>query len=128
MPALDPTLAGAAKTTMGKMEHDLKSLQGKVIQAAKRRDETLRRQFTRAQAQIFPLGQPQERTLTLVYFINRYGPGLVDTLLQNAAARTWAALGSDSLAATSPVTLTRAHGYNVEESKIRRSEGESRSR
>jgi len=82
MPALDPTLAGAAKTTMGKMEHDLKSLQGKVIQAAKRRDETLRRQFTRAQAQIFPLGHPQERTLTLVYFINRYGAGLVDTLLR----------------------------------------------
>ena len=82
MRALDPTLAGAAKTTMGKMEHDLKSLQGKVIQAAKRRDETLRRQFVRAQAQIFPLGHPQERTLTLVYFINRYGPGLVDTLLR----------------------------------------------
>jgi len=59
MPSLDPTLAGAAKTTMGKMEHDLKALQGKVIQAAKRRDETLRRQFTRAQAQIFPLGHPQ---------------------------------------------------------------------
>jgi bacillithiol synthase len=82
MPALDPTLVGAARTTMGKMEHDLKSLHGKVIQAAKRRDETLRRQFTRAQAQIFPLGHPQERTLTLVYFINRYGPGLVDTLLR----------------------------------------------
>jgi bacillithiol biosynthesis cysteine-adding enzyme BshC len=80
MPALDPTLAGAAKTTMGKMEHDLRSLRGKVIQAAKRRDETLRRQFTRAQAQIFPLGHPQERTLTLVYFLNRYGPALVDIL------------------------------------------------
>ena len=52
----------------------------KVIQAAKRRDETLRRQFTRAQAQIFPLGHPQERTLTLVYFLNRYGPALVDLL------------------------------------------------
>jgi uncharacterized protein YllA (UPF0747 family) len=82
LPALDPTLAGAAKTTMGKMEHDLRSLQGKVIQAAKRRDETLRRQFTRAQAQIFPLGQPQERTLTLVFFLNRYGPALVDALLR----------------------------------------------
>jgi bacillithiol synthase len=80
MPALDPTLAGAAKTTMSRMEHDLQSLRGKVIQAAKRRDETLRRQFTRAQAQIFPLGHPQERTLTVVYFLNRYGPALVDAL------------------------------------------------
>ena len=52
-----------------------------MIQAAKRRDETLRRQFTRAQAQIFPLGHPQERTLTIVFFVNRYGPALVNTLL-----------------------------------------------
>jgi bacillithiol synthase len=81
MPALDPTLAGAAKTTVGKMEHDLRSLHSKVIQAAKRRDETLRRQFTRAQAQIFPLGHPQERTLGVVFFLNRYGPALVDRLL-----------------------------------------------
>lgn len=82
MPALDPTLAGAARTTLGKMEHDLRNLQSKVIQGAKRRDETLRRQFTRAQAQIFPLGHPQERTLGVVFFLNRYGPALVDRLLE----------------------------------------------
>ncbi len=82
MPALDPTLAGAAKTTVGKMENDLRSLQSKVIHAAKRRDETMRRQFTRAQAQIFPLGHPQERTLAVVFFLNRYGPALVDRLLE----------------------------------------------
>ena len=81
MPGLDPTLAGAARTTQGRMEHDLRSLQSKVIQSAKRRDETLRRQFMRAQAQIFPLGHPQERTLGIPFFLNRYGPALVDRLL-----------------------------------------------
>ncbi len=81
LPALDPTLAGAARTTHGKMQHELKSLHGKVIHAAKRRDETLRRQYTRAQAQAFPEGHPQERTLGVVYFLARYGPGLVDLLL-----------------------------------------------
>ena len=81
LPAVDPTLAGAARTTLGKMEHDLRALQNKVIQAAKKRDETLRRQFYRAQAQIFPLGHPQERTLGVVFFLNRYGPALVDRLL-----------------------------------------------
>jgi bacillithiol biosynthesis cysteine-adding enzyme BshC len=80
MPAVDPTLAGAAKTTVSKMEHDLRALQNKMIQAVKRRDETLRRQFTRAQAQIFPLGHPQERTLGVVYFLNRYGPAVIDRL------------------------------------------------
>lgn len=82
LPALDPTLAGAAKTTLGKMEHELRSLHSKVIHAAKKRDETLRRQFRRAQAQAFPHGHPQERTLAVVYFLNKYGPGVVDLLLE----------------------------------------------
>ncbi len=82
MPALDPTLAGAARTTVTKMEHDLRALHGKAIHAAKRRDDTLRRQFSRAQSQIFPMGHPQERTLGVVFFLNRYGPALVDRLLE----------------------------------------------
>ncbi|MDQ3486974.1 MAG: bacillithiol biosynthesis cysteine-adding enzyme BshC [Acidobacteriota bacterium] len=82
VPAVDPTLAGAAKTTLGKMDHDLGALQNKVIQAAKKKDETLRRQFTRAQAQLFPSGQPQERTLGMVFFLNRYGPALADRLIE----------------------------------------------
>ena len=81
MPALDPTLAGAARTTLGKMEHEIRALQSKMVQAAKRRDDTLRRQFTRAQAQAFPHGHPQERTLAVVFFLNRYGPALADRLL-----------------------------------------------
>jgi uncharacterized protein YllA (UPF0747 family) len=52
-----------------------------VLQALKRKDDTLRRQFTHAQAQAFPNGQPQEREIGFVYFLNRYGPGLVDRLL-----------------------------------------------
>ena len=83
LPSLDPTLAGAAKTTMSKMEHELQALHNKIIHAAKRRDETLRRQFMRVQAQAFPLGHPQERTLAVIYFLTRYGPGLVDRLLED---------------------------------------------
>jgi uncharacterized protein YllA (UPF0747 family) len=80
--SVDPTLAGAAKTTLGKIDHELKALRGKVIQAAKRRDETLRRQFIRAQSQTFPQGHPQERTLSVVYFLNLYGPALIDRLME----------------------------------------------
>ena len=80
--SVDPTLAGAARNTFGKIEHELKTLQGKMIQAAKRRDDTLRRQFTRAQGQTFPQGHPQERSLAVVYFLNQYGPALIDRLLE----------------------------------------------
>jgi len=80
VPAIDPTLEGAAKSTLGKIEHDMKNLRGKILQAAKRRDETLRRQFVHVRAQAFPGGSPQERTVGFVAFVNRYGPALVERL------------------------------------------------
>jgi bacillithiol biosynthesis cysteine-adding enzyme BshC len=77
---IDATLEGAAKSTLGRIEHEFRTLHGKMIHAAKRRDETLRRQFMRARALAFPEGHLQERTLGFVFFLNRYGPALVDLL------------------------------------------------
>ena len=85
---VDPTLSGAAASTRGRMERDLGTLRNKVVQAAKRRDQTLRRQFTRAQAQIFPQGNPQERAVGMVYFLNRYGPTLIDRLVSDPTLDT----------------------------------------
>ena len=82
VPAIDPTLEGAAKSVLGKMAHELTTLHNKIIQAAKRRDETLRRQFVRTRAQTFPDGEPQERILGFITPLNRYGPALVDLLVQ----------------------------------------------
>jgi bacillithiol biosynthesis cysteine-adding enzyme BshC len=81
VPAIDATLEGAAKSTFGKLQHDMATLRGKIINAAKKRDETLRRQFVRAQAQAFPDGIPQERALGSVALVNRYGPALVQRLM-----------------------------------------------
>jgi bacillithiol biosynthesis cysteine-adding enzyme BshC len=80
MPALDPTLEGAAKSTLGRMQHDLQTLRAKTIQAAKRRDDTLRRQCLRTRAIAFPDGQPQERAVGFISFLNQYGPALVERL------------------------------------------------
>jgi len=78
--ALDPTLEGAGKSTLGRMLHDLEALHGKMIQAAKRRDDTLRRQYTRTRALVFPNGHAQERTIGFVSFLNQYGPALIERL------------------------------------------------
>lgn len=80
MPALDPTLEGAARSTLERMQRDLQTLHGKMIQAAKRRDETLRRQFIHARALAFPGGHAQERTIGFLSFLNEYGPALVERL------------------------------------------------
>jgi uncharacterized protein YllA (UPF0747 family) len=78
--ALDSTLEGAARSTLGRMQDDIRKLNAKIIQAAKRKDETLRRQFAHARAQAFPGGGPQEREVGFVSFLNRSGPALVERL------------------------------------------------
>jgi uncharacterized protein YllA (UPF0747 family) len=80
IPTLDPTLQGAAQSTLGRMQHDLATLHNKMIQAAKRRDDTLRRQYSRARALSFPGGHAQERTISFISFLNQYGPALIDRL------------------------------------------------
>jgi bacillithiol synthase len=77
---IDATLEGATRSTLSRMQDDLKKLNGKIIQAAKRKDETLRRQFNHARSQAFPAGEPQEREVGFVYFLNKYGPAVVDRL------------------------------------------------
>jgi bacillithiol synthase len=83
VPQIDPTLEGTVRTTLGKMQHEMHTLHNKVIQAAKRKDETLRRQFQRAQALTFPAGHPQEREIGFVWFLNRYGAALIQRLRED---------------------------------------------
>ncbi len=80
VPELDPTLDGAVKSSHGRMAHEIHGLHGKVIAAAKRRHDTLRRQFTHAQRLAFPDGHPQERVVCLAWYMNRFGPALVPRL------------------------------------------------
>lgn len=86
--AVDPTLSGAAESALGRMERDFRNLRNKVIQAVKRQDQTLRRQFARSQAQLFPNGTPQERALSGVHFLNRHGPALIEHLVKDTRLNT----------------------------------------
>jgi len=79
---IDPTLIGAVDTTLERMRDTLKTLHAKVIQATKRKDDTLRRQFQRTRALAFPAGHPQERALNVTFFLNRYGLTLGERLLE----------------------------------------------
>ena len=82
VPLLDPTLEGAARNTLGKIQKDLETLQGKTIQAAKKKNDTLRRQFQRTRALAFPNGHPQEREIAFIWFLNQYGQAFVERLWQ----------------------------------------------
>ena len=80
--AVDPTLSGAVDTTATKLTETLHHLQNKIVQASKKKDDTLRRQFKRTRDLAFPGGHPQERSLNVTFFANRYGNAFVDRLIQ----------------------------------------------
>lgn len=86
--SVDPTLTGAVDTTAVKIRDAVKTLQNKIVQAAKRKDDTLRRQFLRTRALAFPNGTPQERAISLAFFLNRYGLTLPDRLLDHLPLTT----------------------------------------
>ena len=78
---IDQTLTGAVDTSVTHVHHVLASLRTKTFQAAKRKDETLRRQLDRAHTLIFPGRVPQERGLSALTFLNRHGMHVRDRLL-----------------------------------------------
>ncbi len=86
--SVDPTLSGAVETTADRIRETLKTLHGKIIQASKRKDETLRRQFHRTRALVFPGGHPQERTLCTAFFLARFGPAVTNRLLEDLPQQT----------------------------------------
>lgn len=86
--SVDPTLSGTLDTTVERVHETLRVLHNKVVHASKRKDDTLRRQFLRTRALTFPNGHAQERTLGAVYFLNKYGPGLPQALVDRLSLDT----------------------------------------
>lgn len=74
---LDPTLTAFIDNTAGKMLHQLDGLDRKLTQAVKRRNETLSSQLRKAATAVFADNQLQERSLSLLPFLVKYGDGLI---------------------------------------------------
>jgi uncharacterized protein YllA (UPF0747 family) len=83
---IDPTLERTVESARNAALSGTQTIEKKLVASLKRAEgDTLARQIARAQASVYPLGQPQERVLTLASFLVRYGPGLVDALEQEVA-------------------------------------------
>ena len=76
--AVDPTLASAAKSTRGKLLHHLGELEAKSRRAIKKKNDTLRRQFFSARTALFPNFDMQERQLSPVQYLAKYGWNFTD--------------------------------------------------
>jgi uncharacterized protein YllA (UPF0747 family) len=70
---VDPTLGPTVRSTRGKLLHHLEKLESKSLRAIKRKDETLRKQFFSARTAIFPSFSMQERQLSPIQYLAKYG-------------------------------------------------------
>lgn len=80
----DPTMKGPLKSTRSAISSSLDKLQGKLIQAAKKRNETMLSQLRKAEVHLWPDGNRQEREISWLYYLVRYGEELIDWLLEQA--------------------------------------------
>jgi bacillithiol biosynthesis cysteine-adding enzyme BshC len=80
--ALDATLGGFIEKEQGKIFHQLEGIEKKLLQALKRQNETLAQQITKAAHALYPHRHLQERELSFVSFLCKYGRGLVQKLYE----------------------------------------------
>jgi bacillithiol synthase len=72
--ATDPTLENTFQKTVEKMIGQIDLLENKTLKAKQQIDQTLVSQLQQIHSAFYPEGYPQERYLTFVYFLNKFGP------------------------------------------------------
>ncbi|MDX1639635.1 MAG: bacillithiol biosynthesis cysteine-adding enzyme BshC [Balneolaceae bacterium] len=78
---IDSTLEGAAGKATAVYFGELDKLKGKVYRSVKQQEETQLKRIRKIKANLFPGGELQERTVSFIYFMNKYGIDIWDQLL-----------------------------------------------
>jgi bacillithiol biosynthesis cysteine-adding enzyme BshC len=84
---LDHTLVEAAATAANKMRYQIETLEKRAGQAELRRNEVLARHAAQIENSLYPHKQLQEREIAAVYFYAKYGPEVIERLIESAQAR-----------------------------------------
>jgi bacillithiol biosynthesis cysteine-adding enzyme BshC len=77
---VDRTLVKSAEATRSALMNELTALKSRVVRAEKRSQDEVREQLGKAAVNLYPGGRLQERTLSILYFLNKYGLHLIDDL------------------------------------------------
>ena len=85
---VDPTLERTVESARNAALAGMKEIEKKLVAALKRTSDSLVGQLARARAALYPEGAPQERVLTYPSMAIRYGPGLLDAIMDEVARGT----------------------------------------
>jgi uncharacterized protein YllA (UPF0747 family) len=88
------------------IEHRLERLERRIVAGVKRRETDLMRTIATARGALYPHGAKQERKLAWIPFLARYGPPLVDEMLQAARGHARGLVGGGPALPASPAVTT----------------------
>jgi bacillithiol biosynthesis cysteine-adding enzyme BshC len=80
--SVDKSLARSAEASRVGLFKEWDRLKDRVIKAEKRRNEQMQEQLARAQTNLFPEGALQERLISPLYFMNKYGTDFIHRLVE----------------------------------------------
>jgi len=78
--AVDQTLTTSAEATRAAIVEEMEDLKQRTVRAEKRHHDEVRAQLKKAQANLRPTGALQERTINVLYYLNKYSLDLLDDL------------------------------------------------
>ncbi len=79
---IDGSLEGMVGSTISGFTNELNKLKGRVYRSVKQQEQTQLNRIRRAKAQLYPDGGLQERQVSFMYFMNKYGTDLWDQIYQ----------------------------------------------
>jgi bacillithiol synthase len=87
---VDRTLARSAEATRVSLLKEMEKLKDRVVRAEKRNQDDVRDQLQKAHVNLFPNGKLQERILSVLYVLNKFGPSFTAELADELSMDTTA--------------------------------------
>ncbi len=84
----EKSLDKMADQTYGKIDYALKNFEKKIFSQHKKRMDVVRQQIYRLETALYPNHSFQERTLSVHYFISKYGRGIIDFIVDRLEVET----------------------------------------
>ena len=85
----DSGLVKTFEQTRKKIDYELNSFRSKALKSNRKAHDGLSQKFRRLAEHLFPEQSLQERHYSLMYFANKYGPAIVDTISNKLDAETY---------------------------------------
>lgn len=80
---IDPTLASPVEKSIKNISSTLSKLENRLVNQSREREKVTVNQLKRLHTALFPDGKPQERVLSSIYFLNKYGLSWIEQLYKH---------------------------------------------